>query len=117
VGVANGSNEAILGQTTATLKLGPSLKQKTTLMILPTGITDVDIILSADWINENRATLCWNTHRMTVRKGGAKFVLLPKYETEEVDDWNTAPDGSKVLQYVTTAIRRIHTDTPHRHAS
>jgi hypothetical protein len=56
VALARVSNTAILGKVTAKYALKPGYSSIVTLLVMPDGMADVDIILSTDWMVCNKST-------------------------------------------------------------
>jgi len=103
VNLASGNNSPILGEVTTSLRVGQFKQKKLKLFVIASGIAGVDVILGADWMRKNNATLCWDSNTVTLRNPHAQTVLHPEYaRSDKTDNLAALHIATAVLNAVTT---------------
>jgi RNase H-like domain found in reverse transcriptase/Reverse transcriptase (RNA-dependent DNA polymerase)/Integrase zinc binding domain/Chromo (CHRromatin Organisation MOdifier) domain/Retroviral aspartyl protease len=102
VNLASGANSPVIGEVQTTLRIDAFKQKRIKLLVIPEGVSGVDVILATDWLRANKATMCWDTNTVTLRSANAHTVLTP-HTYKSVAKENTS------LHFTTALLHAVST--------
>jgi RNase H-like domain found in reverse transcriptase/Reverse transcriptase (RNA-dependent DNA polymerase)/Integrase zinc binding domain/Chromo (CHRromatin Organisation MOdifier) domain/Retroviral aspartyl protease len=107
VNLASGANSSVKGAVSVCMRMGQGswhYKQRNLrLLIMPDGLTGVDVILATDWLAAVKASQNWNNNTLVIRNGNADVVLTPEYAKDN------SGSAQGTLAFATTILAGVTT--------